>query len=171
MNLDFICVNQMVIYKLGYKLFFNSNCLRVFRFATSKCSGSKSLQMQVKPTFYGIPSISILSNLINLRCNHSSGNNTSSLHSCPELNEFNRIKEYLQKCLDDAMIDEHIHQGSLVSNSVIQQFCNAYSTLSSEMREKVLVYICCQYGVEHNKVLGSCEALLKNNKFDVSKCV
>jgi len=164
----------MISYKLNHRLTAKRDFSKIFQLVSSKCLDSKLLKMQVQqPSIYHVQNKldAVSLNFCSTKRNFSFDDNKSSTTSIGiETDEFENIKQLLRKCLDDAITDQNMHQGSLVSNSVIQQFCNAYSISSIELREKLLLYMSCHYGVEHSKVLGTCETLLNKSTVDVSLC-
>ena len=158
----------MIGYKLSNRLTLKRNSLKVLRFVSSKQLDYKVFKMQVGPQSYFQKNLmTVPSNFCNGKRNYSSGDSLA-IDSSFEAKEMECIKVLLRKCLDEAMGDQNMHQGSLVSNTVIQQLCNTYSMLSPGSREKVLLYICCQYGVDHSKVLDTCKVISSSNKLNVS---
>ena len=83
-------------------------------------------------------------------------------------NKYESSVTLLSKCLDDAMKDQNTHISLLVSSSIIQNFCESYNCLSPNLQKQLLLYMCDQYGVQHQKVIESCDSLLKNAKLKVS---
>ena len=88
----------------------------------------------------------------------------SALTSPLEFNgeKVEEIKSLLKKCLDDAAVEQNIHQSLLVSNDVIHKFCYMYYDLSPEVKEQVLLYICRYYGVDHCQISKISAMMLTN---------
>ena len=166
----------MIVYKLRYKLLLlKSDFLKILHPVSSKCLNSVLLSRSMQVDLSSIDQIKFNSisshfagNTIRNYCCCDSKSTMMPTSTSTEQNEFENIKKLLQKCLDDVVTDQKIHQGSLVSNTVIHQFCKAYSALTPELRERVLMYISSHYGVDHCRVEKTCEALLNSSKVDVS---
>lgn len=97
-------------------------------------------------------------------------NDVSSASYCSDSKEdYDLALNLLSQCLDDAMQDQNTHWSLLVSSSLIQNFCESYENLLPDSRKRLLLFLCDQYGVQHKKVINSCDGVLNNAKLKVSR--
>lgn len=85
-----------------------------------------------------------------------------------KLNYEKALQFNLKMCLDDAMVnDGATHQGILVSDDNINQFCNNYKLLNDDEKQNMLLLICKQYGVKHTAISEACQWFEKNSNSKV----